>query len=83
MTKNKEPDELNKEFLKWLDEEDPFGFDEEMKTILFICIDCREEDDVPEFVVQEFQVDKKQNEEVETVCPKCGGTMRRARKSPK
>ncbi|SEN98650.1 hypothetical protein SAMN05192533_1377 [Mesobacillus persicus] len=79
MSKNKEQDELN----KWLEEEDPFGLDEEIKTILFTCLECGEEDDVPEFVVQEFWVDKKQNEEVETECPKCGGPMRRAKKDPK
>ncbi|GIN90192.1 hypothetical protein J6TS1_01670 [Siminovitchia terrae] len=65
-----------------MDEEDSFGLDEEIKTILFICIGCGEEDDVPEFVVQEFQEDKKQNEEVETICPRCNGAMRRARKVP-
>ncbi|PLR80713.1 hypothetical protein CVD23_20490 [Bacillus sp. V33-4] len=66
-----------------MNEEDPFGFDEEIKTILFVCAQCGEEDDVPEFVVQEFQVDKRGNKDVETVCPSCGGTMRRARINPK
>ncbi|MDQ0220711.1 hypothetical protein ELQ35_01980 [Peribacillus cavernae] len=83
MKKDKEPVELNKELLKWLDEEDPFGLNEDIKTILFTCLECGEEDDIPEYVVHEFQVVLKRNEEVETVCPVCGGTMRRAGKSPK
>ncbi|MEK5036783.1 hypothetical protein [Sporosarcina sp. FSL K6-3457] len=83
MTGNKERDELSKEFLQSLQEDDPFGLNEEMETVLFECVDCREEDDVPDFVVQDFQVELKKDEEVEMECPFCGGTMRRAKKSPK
>jgi hypothetical protein len=42
-----------------------------------------EEDDVPDFVVHEFQQYKKKGEEVEVEYPFCGGTMLRAKKSPK
>jgi hypothetical protein len=82
LAKNKEQDELNKDFLKWLEEEDPFGLDEDIKIIFFKCLDCGKEDEVPEYVVEEFQYDLKENEEVEVVCPFCNGTMRRARKDP-
>jgi redox-regulated HSP33 family molecular chaperone len=80
--KNKELDDLNKDFLKWLEEEDPFGLDEDMKIIIFKCLDCGQEDEVPEYVVEEFHYDLKENEEVEVVCPFCNGTMRQARKDP-
>jgi hypothetical protein len=52
LTKNKEQDELNKDFLKWLDEDAPFGLNEEIKIIIFKCLDCGEEDEVPEYVVE-------------------------------
>jgi hypothetical protein len=83
MPKNNEPDEMSKDLLKWLEEEDPFGLNEDINTILFKCKDCRKEDDVPDFVVADFQVDKKKGEEVEIECPFCGGTMLRAKESPK
>ncbi|MCM3732713.1 hypothetical protein M3196_20990 [Fictibacillus nanhaiensis] len=83
MTTKKEQDELNKDFFKSLEEEDPFGLNEEIKTITFTCKDCHEEDDVPDFVVAEFGLDKKKGEEVEVQCPSCGGTMIQARKNPK
>ncbi len=82
MTKNKEQDELNKDFLKWLEEDDPFGLNEEIKIIIFKCLDCGKEDEVPEYVVEEFHFDLKENEELGVVCPFCNGTMRRARKDP-
>ncbi len=59
------------------------GLNEEIITILFKSKDCREEDDVPDFVVHEFQQYKKKGEEVEVEYPFCGGTMLRAKKSPK
>jgi redox-regulated HSP33 family molecular chaperone len=80
--KNKELDDLNKDFLKWLEEEDPFGLDDDIKIIIFKCLDCGKEDEVPEYVVEEFHYDLKENEEVEVVCPFCNGTMRQARKDP-
>lgn len=78
MGNNKEQDEL----LKWLDEEDPFGLDEEIEFIIFKCIDCGKEDEVPDYVVEEFHFDLEENEKVEVVCPFCNGTMRQARKDP-
>lgn len=78
MGKNIEQDDL----LKWMDEEDPFGLNEEMEFITFKCIDCGKEDEVPDYVVEEFHFDLKENEEVEVVCPFCNGTMRQARKDP-
>lgn len=82
MSKNKEQDELSKAFLESLDKDDPFGLTEELKIIIFKCLDCGKEDEVPEYVVEEFHFDLKEDEEVEVVCPFCSGTMRRARKKP-
>jgi hypothetical protein len=80
--KNKELDELNKAFLETLDEDDPFGLNEDIKILLFKCLDCGKEDEVPEYVVEEFHYDLKENEEVEVACPFCNGTMRRAKEIP-
>jgi len=80
--KNKELDELNKAFLETLDEDDPFGLNEDIKILIFKCLDCGKEDEVPEYVVEEFHYDLKENEEVEVVCPFCNGTMRRAKEIP-
>jgi hypothetical protein len=82
LAKNKEQDDLSKDFLKWLEEEDPFGLDEDIKIIIFKCLDCGKEDEVPEYVFEEFHYDLNDNEEVEVVCPFCNGTMRRARNVP-
>jgi hypothetical protein len=46
MTRKKEQDEMSKDLLKWLEEDDPFGLNEEIKTITFKCIDCGKEDEV-------------------------------------
>jgi redox-regulated HSP33 family molecular chaperone len=82
LAKNKEQDELNKDFLKWLEEDDPFGLNEDIKIIIFKCLDCEKENEVPEYVVEEFHYVLKENEAVEVVCPFCNGTMRRARIDP-
>jgi hypothetical protein len=44
LAKNKEQDD----FIKWLNEEDPFGLNEEIEFIIFRCIDCGKEDKVPD-----------------------------------
>jgi hypothetical protein len=80
--KNKEQGELSKAFLESLDMDDPFGLNEEIKIIIFKCLDCGKEDEVPEYVVGEFHFDLKKGEVVELVCPFCNGIMRRARKNP-
>ncbi|MGM0878255.1 MAG: hypothetical protein ACQEWV_27005 [Bacillota bacterium] len=82
MSRNKEQDEMSKDLLKWLEEEDPFGLNEEIKTLTFKCIDCGKEDEVPDYVVEEFSFDLKENEEVEILCPFCEGTMQLARNVP-
>jgi predicted nucleic acid-binding Zn ribbon protein len=69
-------------FLESLDKDDPFGLNKDIKTIIFKCLDCGKEDEVPEYFVEEFHFDLKEDEEVEVVCPFCNGTMRRARKNP-
>lgn len=70
------------EFKKWLEEEDPFGLNEEMKLVLFKCLDCGGNDEVPDYIIGEFSVDLKKGEEVEIHCPHCEGTMIEARNIP-
>lgn len=82
MSKRKEQDEIDKALTKMLDEDDPFGLNDDIITVTFKCLDCGEEDEVPDFVVEEFSFDLKKGQVVETVCPYCEGTMRRARKVP-
>ena len=82
MSQNKKPDELSKKFLEWLEEDDPFGSDDEIVLLSFKCKDCGNRDEVPEYVVEDFSVDLKDGEEVEIECPFCGGTMLRARNVP-
>jgi aspartate carbamoyltransferase regulatory subunit len=74
MTKRKELDDIDKA-LKLLEEED-------FITVTFKCMYCGEEDEVPDFVVEEFAFDLKKGEVVETACPFCDGTMREARNVP-
>jgi len=68
--------------LDWLDEEDPFGLNEEMEIVIFKCLDCKKTDEVPEYIIGEFSVDLKEGEEVEIHCPYCNGTMQEARNVP-
>ncbi|WP_010531172.1 hypothetical protein [Lentibacillus jeotgali] len=74
-------DNASKEVDIWL-EEDPFGLDEEIKLVLFKCKDCGGVDEVPEYLIGEFSVDKNNNEEVQLHCPHCNGTMVEARNAP-
>lgn len=67
---------------KWLNEGDPFGLDEEMEIVLFKCLDCHGTDEVPEYIIGEFSVDKNKGEEVELHCPHCNGAMIRTRNIP-
>lgn len=80
MGNRKEQDELNKDFLEWL-EDDPLGLNEEVKLVLFQCLDCKGTDEVPEYIIGEFSVDKSR-EEVELHCPHCNGTMIEANDVP-
>jgi len=73
----KKPDDLD-----WLDEEDPFGLNEEMEIVIFKCLDCKKTDEVPEYIIGEFSVGLKEGEEVEIHCPYCNGAMREARNAP-
>jgi hypothetical protein len=71
------------DLLKWLEEDDPFGLEEEMEIVIFKCMDCGKEDEVPEYLIGEFSFDLKEGEEVELQCPFCAeGTMREARDVP-
>ncbi|MCD8508853.1 MAG: Hsp33 family molecular chaperone HslO [Bacillus sp. (in: Bacteria)] len=80
MSSKKEQDNPNKPFLEWLDE--PFGEEEDTEVVIFRCIDCKKEDEVPGFIIDEFSYDLEKGEEVEIVCPFCNGTMREARDVP-
>lgn len=82
MSKSKKQDETDQDSLRWLDEEDPFGLNEEEVFLTFECIDCGQKDEVPDYVVEDFAFGLKKNEEVEIVCPFCEGTMRQARNVP-
>ncbi|MFE7065211.1 hypothetical protein ACFVAD_24225 [Sutcliffiella sp. NPDC057660] len=70
-------EKLDEECLPWA-----IDMEEEDETILFKCIDCGEEDEVPDFIVDEYSYDLKKGEEVETACPVCDGIMRRAKNVP-
>lgn len=73
----------NNEFDKWLEDDDPFGLNEEIEEIvLFRCLDCKGTDKVPGFIIGEFSVDLNKGEEVELHCPHCNGTMIEARNAP-
>jgi hypothetical protein len=39
ITTKKVPDELSKDLLKWFEEEDPFGINEEINMLTFTCKD--------------------------------------------
>lgn len=83
MVSKKERDKINDNQLPWLvDGEDPFAMEEDV-LIKFRCLDCKKEDEVPDFVVDEFAYDLEKDEEVEVECPFCNGTMREAKESPK
>ncbi|SDC52093.1 hypothetical protein [Shouchella lonarensis] len=79
MSSGKELDK-NNDTLPWLKEgeEDPFLMEEDV-LVIFKCLDCGKEDEVPDFVVDEFAYGLSEGEEVEVVCPYCNGTMREAR----
>ncbi|HEX6922958.1 MAG TPA: hypothetical protein VF149_03975 [Bacillales bacterium] len=62
-----------------LDPDDLFGLNDKEEIIMFQCVDCGGMDPVPEFVVGEFSFELEEGEEVEVECPKCNGTMRRAK----
>ncbi|MFD1038221.1 hypothetical protein ACFQ3N_07325 [Virgibacillus byunsanensis] len=79
--KDKKQDDSSKD-LDWLNEEDPFGLDEEMEIVTFKCLDCKKTDEVPEYIIGEFSVDLNKGEEVELHCPYCNGTMIEARDVP-
>lgn len=80
MSKERKQDKPSENPEDWLDEF--LGLDKEDTYIDFQCKDCGEIDHVPEYVVDEFSVDKKNGEEVEMHCPACNGTIIRARNAP-
>ncbi|MGY0695041.1 hypothetical protein ACW2QC_20160 [Virgibacillus sp. FSP13] len=82
MANQKEQDETKEVTPDWLDEDDPFGLNEEMEIVLFKCLDCKGTDEVPEYIIDEFSVDKNNRGEVELHCPHCNGTMIEAKEAP-
>ncbi len=79
MVNPKKQDNLLDDLDEWLDGEDPFGLNEEIELVLFKCLDCNGTDEVPEYLIGEFSVDKNKDEAVELHCPHCNGTMIEAR----
>ncbi|MCO7127521.1 hypothetical protein NIE88_17325 [Sporolactobacillus shoreicorticis] len=78
MNEKKKRDERD---LEWLGED---SLSEQRTNIItFQCQNCDKEDDIPDFVVDEFNYDREADQELEVACPYCGGTMKQARKSPK
>ncbi|SFB01358.1 hypothetical protein SAMN04488072_105135 [Lentibacillus halodurans] len=82
LANQRKQDKSSIEIDKRLEEEDPFGLDEDMEIVLFKCLDCNGTDEVPEYIIGEFSVDKSKGGEVELHCPHCNGTMIRARNIP-
>ncbi|SER21667.1 hypothetical protein, partial [Piscibacillus halophilus] len=81
LSQKKDQDNLFGDIDEWL-EDDPFGLDEEIKIVIFKCLDCNGTDEVPDYIIGEFSVDKNNDEEVELHCPHCNGTMIRAKNVP-
>ncbi|MEK4230500.1 hypothetical protein [Solibacillus sp. FSL H8-0538] len=63
-------------------EKDPFGLNEPIELVSFVCTKCHEIDEVPAYLIGKFMVDKKQGEEVSLECPKCNGEMFQTRNNP-
>ncbi|WP_246206608.1 hypothetical protein [Virgibacillus ihumii] len=82
MANQRKQDKSSLEIDKWLDEVDPFGLDEDMEIVLFKCLDCHGTDEVPEYIIGEFSVDKNKGDEVKLHCPHCNGTMIEERNAP-
>ena len=81
MGSRKEQDNSKEVIPDWLDEDDPFGLNEEIEIVIFKCLDCKGTDEVPEYIIGEFSVDKSRRE-VEIHCPHCNGTMIEAKDAP-
>ncbi|MEI3600282.1 MULTISPECIES: hypothetical protein [unclassified Oceanobacillus] len=81
MGSRKEQDNSKEVIPDWLDEDDPFGLNEEIEIVIFKCLDCKGTDEVPEYIIGEFSVDKSRGE-VEIHCPHCNGTMIEAKDAP-
>jgi hypothetical protein len=54
--------------------EDPLGMDEETQTVNFSYLECREEDGVPDFVVEKIGLWFGKKVKIEGSL--CGGTMK-------
>lgn len=79
---NQGQDKSKEVFPDWMDEDDPFGLKEKIELVLFKCLDCGGTDEVPEYIIGEFSVDKNNRGEVELHCPHCNGTMKEASNAP-
>lgn len=76
----KKKEEMQENPLAWLEGEDPFGLNEPIELVSFVCTKCKQIDEVPAYLIGEFMVDKKLGEEVSLECPYCNGEMFEARK---
>lgn len=80
MEKKKTEDSFNE--LAWLDEDDPFGLNEPLELVSFVCADCKQIDEVPAYIIGEFMVDKKPGKPVILECPYCHSEMFEAKNDP-
>ena len=68
--------------LAWLGEEDPFGLNDPIDLVSFVCIKYRQIDEVSVYIIDEFMVDKRSGEAVALECPNCNGEMFEAKEDP-
>ncbi|WP_078429228.1 hypothetical protein [Alkalihalobacterium alkalinitrilicum] len=63
-------------FLKPLGEGSPIKLESEIT--IFKCLDCKKEDEIPNFIIENFHDDDLEGTievEIEVTCPYCEGTM--------
>lgn len=80
--KKKKSEERFEDDLAWLDTENLFDLNEPMELVSFVCVDCKQIDEVPAYIIGEFMVDKKPGESVSLECPYCNGEMFEAKNDP-
>ncbi|CAM5194531.1 hypothetical protein UACE39S_02271 [Ureibacillus acetophenoni] len=78
----KKSEELQEDPLAWLEGDDPFGLNEPIELVPFVCTKCKQIDEVPAYIIGEFMVDKRPGEPVTLECPYCNGEMFEAKKDP-
>ncbi|KGR80300.1 hypothetical protein CD30_19750 [Ureibacillus massiliensis 4400831 = CIP 108448 = CCUG 49529] len=80
--KKKKSEEVQVDPLAWLEGDDPFGLNDPIELVNFVCTECKKNDEVPAYIIGEFMVDKKPGEPVTLECPYCNGEMFEAKDDP-